>query len=251
MFIFLFQSFPLGDKSSVNLRGEFHDSVIMFDRDPPKFLDDIGSMDLDGVASEQSRIPADQIISVGLTIPDPSQPSGSDSVPEKSRPPKFEAKKDQNSPHALNADVLYPQFWSMQEYFSAPTKLFEAANLYKFQRGLEVILMKFTEIQISETPIKTKSADEHKSRRGSKHGAKRKRIGEAEEIASSFSPKYLTSRDLFELEVCSKLSSFHHRNSYMTRSATLHSGVIYSSRHSFYSIFFLHSHRKRKANSRP
>ena len=37
VFIFLFQSFPLGDRSSVNLRGEYHvENITVFEDLPPK-----------------------------------------------------------------------------------------------------------------------------------------------------------------------------------------------------------------------
>src|SRR5271155_5726723 len=48
VFIFLFQSFPLGDKSSVNLRGEYHvENVTTFDHLSQKSEDAIKPMELD------------------------------------------------------------------------------------------------------------------------------------------------------------------------------------------------------------
>merc|ERR1711939_976574 len=55
VFIFLFQSFPLGDKSSVNLRGEFHiENVTTFDPAPKKSDDAIKPMELDSQTPQGS-----------------------------------------------------------------------------------------------------------------------------------------------------------------------------------------------------
>src|SRR5277367_4197746 len=48
VFIFLFQSFPLGDKSSVNLRGEYHvDNLTVYDEITPNTAADLSRMDVD------------------------------------------------------------------------------------------------------------------------------------------------------------------------------------------------------------
>src|SRR5579859_6719550 len=54
VFIFLFQSFPLGDKSSVNLRGEYHvENVTIFDAEHKKSEGAIKPMELDSKDSAQ------------------------------------------------------------------------------------------------------------------------------------------------------------------------------------------------------
>ena len=51
VFIYLFQSFPLGDKSAVNLRGEYHvENTTVYDDVPPGANKTNDSMDVDGSA---------------------------------------------------------------------------------------------------------------------------------------------------------------------------------------------------------
>ena len=110
--------------------------------------------------------------------------------------PKYPATTSTDKKGAtMDADTLYPIFWSLQEYFSNPTKLFDLSNLKAFKAGLKATLDTFKEIHIDlESRGSSKAPDE------SKRGTKRKREG-GQDMASSFNPKYLTNRDLFELEV--------------------------------------------------
>ncbi|KAI9828185.1 MAG: hypothetical protein M1826_006113 [Phylliscum demangeonii] len=97
---------------------------------------------------------------------------------------------------ALDYDTLYPIFWSLQELFSNPTSLFELAVLEQFKHGLAATLLKFQEVQ--------KEADARgalKLSEDGKRGTKRRRGDSSEDLASNYNPKYLTSRDLFELEM--------------------------------------------------
>ncbi len=95
----------------------------------------------------------------------------------------------------LDCDSLYPTFWSLQQDFSNPTRLFVTENFNTFKRGLEATIVKFQEIhKQQETRGTLKVSEDHK------RGFKRSREGD-DEFASIFNPKYLTSRDLFELEV--------------------------------------------------
>lgn len=134
VFFFLFQTFPLGDKSSVNLRGAFH-------------VENDTTYDKASSESEES--------------------------------------------------AFYTTFWRLQDDFSDPTRLFAAENLAKFRQGLETTIAKF-----KATPVvaQTKSvADPPK-------GVKRKREEQGEsrsfdQFAAIYNPKYLTSPELFSLEV--------------------------------------------------
>ncbi|MCJ1401490.1 hypothetical protein MMC11_004704 [Xylographa trunciseda] len=195
VFIFLFQTFPLGDRSSVNLRGEFHvDNVTTYDQTQAQILSSLDQMDVD----------MDNTTKPILT--------GHDGTIEKTRdvPPDIvntEVLKDakvvtfdstglESNEIVLDADALYPIFWSLQDFFSTPTKLFEIENLKSLRSGLEATLIKFKEVQ-KDAEVRGNSKAPEDNRRGKK----RKRGGNGEEIASSFNPKYLTSRDLFELEI--------------------------------------------------
>lgn len=173
VFIFLFQVFPLGDKSSVNLRGEYHvENVTSYDVDAPKDAEDVDKMDVDG----------------GL-----------------------DGTKATTDPKGTDFEALYPVFWSLQTSFSQPKKLFEPAHFAQFKSSLESSLTAFQKINNERRPHSTRHADDVR------RGTKRKRDKE-DELADTYNPKYLTSRDLFQLEVglllspmCGTLLTFRRR----------------------------------------
>ncbi|KAJ4264774.1 hypothetical protein NW762_005017 [Fusarium torreyae] len=159
VFIFMFQSFPLGDKSSVNLRGEYHvENVTTYETTP---------------ADDDSK----------MAVEEPAEQSKEQSE-SKSTPKSTDAKKgDKDKP--LSTDELYPLFWSLQEYFSQPKKLFETANLTSFKESLAATMKVFQTVH-----------------NDSRRSLKRKREnGEEDESSNAFNPKYLTSKDLFDLEI--------------------------------------------------
>lgn len=153
VFIFMFQSFPLGDKSSVNLRGEYHvENVTTYETTT---TENDSKMDVD-------------------------TPTGGAKSTSRSNDSK---KGDKEKP--LSTDALYPLFWSLQESFSQPKRLFEAANLASFKESLGATMKFFQTIH-----------------NDSRRSLKRKRdAGEEDENSNAFNPKYLTSRDLFDLEI--------------------------------------------------
>lgn len=167
VFIYMFQSFPLGDKSSVNLRGEYHvENVTTYDKAPATAEDGAEKMEVDPPAADSQAT------------------NGSKSV---------SFSKDKAT---LDADQLYPTFWSLQHYFSQPKELFERTKFDSFKKGLQET-MTFFQPYDSKAPPKgsPKPVEETK---------KRKRTEEEDDdddFAHTFNPKYLTSRDLFELEV--------------------------------------------------
>ncbi|EXJ65560.1 hypothetical protein A1O7_01901 [Cladophialophora yegresii CBS 114405] len=187
VFIFLFQSFPLGDKSSVNLRGEFHvENVTDFDPRPVKSDDAIKPMELDDAtpqaATSGAHTPASQAQDTEKTA--------------RSTPVLRVAKtepKDQQPPPDL--DALYPRFWSLQSFFSAPTRLFDPSNMTAFKDGISQTLSCFKSVSSSSTASTTSPSDV-------KRGLKRKRSSvDTPASTSTFNPKYLTNRDLFDLEI--------------------------------------------------
>jgi THO complex subunit 1 len=99
-------------------------------------------------------------------------------------------------PNSMTADELYPTFWSLQKSFAYPPRVCEQSVLDEFKKGFESTLAKFKDVP---KVIQGTSSD-------SPRGTKRKSDEmEHDEFASSFNPKYLTSRELFQLEVCFKL----------------------------------------------
>ncbi|KAJ5144851.1 hypothetical protein N7448_002243 [Penicillium atrosanguineum] len=194
VFIFLFQSFPLGDKSSVNLRGEFHTENVTTYDDIVKPIhvvpeEDITMTDGDSTPTESQADSSSRADSRGM---------GAD---EKSHVPKVllstdKKQKDREPKEPVDLDALYPIFWSLQIYFSAPSKLFEPDRLASFKAGLEATLSAFKNIN---TELDSQGGGRSSEEARKSH--KRKRVADGPEISSNFNPKYLTSRDLFDLEV--------------------------------------------------
>ena len=170
VFIFLFQSFPLGDKSSVNLRGEFHtENVTTFDQNEKSVID----MDIDPVPKkevtqeiERKAVGASESSTKGVSF----------------------SRKDE----PMSLDELYPVFWSLQKYFSQPKKLFEPESLSTFKTGLEATIARFKAFPLTKQSLEDKDGSQLNS-------LKRKRGAKSD--AASFNPRYLTRRDLFDLEV--------------------------------------------------
>ena len=203
VFIFLFQTFPLGDRSSVNLRGEFHvDNVTTYDETYVQVLSDSDHMDVDIDDTSKSDRTGQDGPSSKTTELSPSVINGEGL--KDAKVVKFESKGLESKENALDADALYPVFWSLQDYFSTPIRLFETANMKSLRSSLEATLIKFKEVQ-KDVELRGNSKAPEEKRRGNK----RKRGVNGEETASSFNPKYLTSRDLFELEVVTSDPPFY------------------------------------------
>lgn len=170
VFIFLFQSFPLGDRSSVNLRGEYHvENITTYEKQP----DPESQMDVDTQEESQKA---------------PQKESGDTKTTGKGD------SKKQDPP--LSSDELYNLFWPLQESFSQPLTLFDPNHFQKFKHGIAETVKKFATYP-SDEGIRSSSTLEEP-----RQTPKRKR-GEIQEDepAEAFNPKYLTSKDLFELEV--------------------------------------------------
>lgn len=173
VFIFVFQCVPLGDRSSVNLQGEYHvENVTKYESDA---VDDGTKMDVDSAP--------------------PTQQNGeSKSITNGNN-------KDQSEP--LSSDALYSLFWPLQDSFSQPLTLFDSSNMKKFKNSVEQTLSKFKQFE-KEKPRPQVTQEEPSQ------GLKRKRGEEeddAEEVLETFNPKYLTSKDLFDLEVSKLFAS--------------------------------------------
>ena len=202
--IFMFQSFPLGDRSSVNLRGEYHvENVTVYEDIRSKLEAKVeDGMDVDraeiydgrGEEATKEAQPATGV----MAQDDATQAMSTSEDTKMEMEDGRETKGQQES--ARDMDTLYPTFWSLQESFSTPTRLFDDAKLSSFQAGLEATMHKFKEAhQELSARGTTKVPDE------GKRATKRKGIddndGDDEVFSASFNPKYLTSRDLFDLEI--------------------------------------------------
>ena len=182
VFVFLFQSFPLGARSSVNLKGDFHkENLTTYENveEPSKAEEPVEDVAMTGVETTQA-------------------------TEETKETAKAETKESQEKPDqkpSLLSDIhlLYPAFWTMQQAFSNPPEyFFKQGRMEEFKETLAATLAKFREVP----KVNQAAAD----LRGVKRSA-----GEAEgqdDFASGFNPKYLTSRELFTLEV----PNFHPSN---------------------------------------
>ncbi|KAK7987619.1 hypothetical protein PG989_007934 [Apiospora arundinis] len=177
VFIFLFQGSPLGDKSGVNLRGEYHtENITTYETIPPKSDGAADKMDVDSSAEPTK----DDKDGKGTGSKAVSFDGRNRPVTEKEKP--------------LDMDTLYPIFWSLQEYFSQPTKLFDTQNFTKFKSALEATIVAFESVTQGQKGVKATDDTKDASK-------KRKRFEANSNDNSNFNPKYLTSRDLFELEI--------------------------------------------------
>nr|POE89776.1 tho complex subunit 1 [Quercus suber] len=189
VFFFLFQTFPLGDKSSVNLRGEFHteNATIFEDAGDEEEMDlDVaitGSEEATKVATP--RMPAKAVAKATPPLPDKAAATAEEEI--------------MNSKEVLSNNDLYPIFWKLQQDFSDPVRLFVPQNFARFKRGLAHTIAKFKK---TPTVVQTKTADD-----GGRRGTKRKLGDEGagenarDHFVDNYNPKYLTSRDLFDLEL--------------------------------------------------
>ena len=184
VFIFLFQSFPLGDKSSVNLRGEFHtENATVYERaDNGQHVEQVVHSEAEDDAKHMKTEPKTQ--DVQKTIP----VSSAKNEPEKSAVGAGKSQNDTND--------LYSMFWALQETFSAPTKAFDDIQFDGFKRGLEATIAKFQSVQ-QEMQARGTSKVQAETIAGSK----RKRNDLEDSMINSVNPKYLTSKDLFDLEI--------------------------------------------------
>ncbi|PYI12070.1 THO complex subunit Tho1 [Aspergillus sclerotiicarbonarius CBS 121057] len=198
VFIFLFQSFPLGDKSAVNLRGEYHtDNVTTYDELTRAVAK--ATADLDVEMSDGKEVPPTNEGRKEESEAQVASASGSQTPGQETpKTPRVVVSrtKDEAEEKAVDLDDLYPIFWGLQAYFSAPTKTFDPQHFAAFKTGLEATISTFKNVNTDlENSSNSKTSEEIRK------STKRKRTTDGQEIASSFNPKYLTSRDLFDLEV--------------------------------------------------
>ena len=180
----------------MNLRGEYHvENVTVFEDSPPRAqLKPQDDMELD----QEEKNGANEHDSVATEAASLVEPitAISEAPANPLKAVKFDAQDEKSKEKPADMGTLYPIFWSLQEDFSNPTRLFDDNNLQKFQRGLAFTLVKFKEVQQDLQARGTSKLPDD-----GKRGLKRKRSGQEDELSSSFNPKYLTSRDLFDLEV--------------------------------------------------
>ncbi|TPX59750.1 hypothetical protein SpCBS45565_g07665 [Spizellomyces sp. 'palustris'] len=109
-----------------------------------------------------------------------------------------------------NDESLYRIFWHLQHFFANPSLLWQTANFNRFQKGIDATLKRFDDINKETTSQSAKHRDD---KQGS-HDRKRKHRASdsSEQIDTAkppsgngrvelFFPKFLTSPNLFDLEL--------------------------------------------------
>ena len=106
--------------------------------------------------------------------------------------------KDVSKAHQekIETNTLYPMFWRLQESFSMPTRLFDSGHFRIFKEGLDATIRAF---KSAHQELHTRGVSKYAE--DDKRTLKRKRNESDSDFSGSFNPRYLTSRDLFDLEV--------------------------------------------------
>ena len=191
VFIFLFQSFPLGDKSSVNLRGEFHtENITTYEKSvavPGEVSDQGLETDQDRPLEKKDALEPRETERSLQDVDSIEQIVNFNEHGEEVRPVGLESSDEPD---------LYPIFWALQETFSAPTRVFDDVQFDAFRKGLEATISRFQSVQ-----QELQARGTTKLQLDSVAGSKRKRADIDDSMSNSINPKYLTSRDLFDLEI--------------------------------------------------
>jgi THO complex subunit 1 len=185
----------------VNPRGEFHvENVTNFEETPVDTEADVEPMVVDTENEATAAQPVDLSAEgpAGKAVQVNVEGVPMDGI-KLDTPAKDEAAK------TMDTNTLYPIFWTLQQAFSDPTRLFADEHFNSFKRGMEATLAKFKEVpKVNSAKAETK------------RGFTRPEHGASDDFANTFNPKYLTSRDLFKLEVRKAASSPPNAGSILT-----------------------------------
>lgn len=127
---------------------------------------------------------------VDASGPEPTAMEGSKSEEQALKVGQSDVREEGKS-NTADIDALYPVFWSLQHSFSNPPRLFEQDHFKDFQQSLDATLAKFKEV-----PKVIQAADSDRKR-----GQRDRTSDNYDAFSNTYNPKYLTSRDLFKLEV--------------------------------------------------
>lgn len=167
IFVFLTKSFPLSERSGVNLRGEFHlENRTTF----ASALDDLPNLQrhVGGAKAQGSNDTVDAILSTHSPL---QAASAFDS-----------------------ANRLYAMLWSTQHDFVEPARLFQKSEFQNFKESLEAVVKAF-KLAIDEHGHNLPPTADLRGISKRKHDH-----NEDYSDLNSYNPKYLTSRELFSLE---------------------------------------------------
>ncbi|KAG2022699.1 UDP-glucose epimerase [Coprinopsis cinerea AmutBmut pab1-1] len=171
---FLSGVFPLGERSGVNLRGEYGPTW-------------------EGVKySDKEKVVSSEDEDVEMAPADESQ-TQDDKM-------QVDTKESQPAPQtaAEKREDFYNTFWSLQLYFSKPTEFANKGALEDFRASINKVIP-----VIKEATAKERAMMGSRNLTGPGAGLKRKREPEAEEsnVTEYFFAKFLTSPELLDLEI--------------------------------------------------
>ncbi|THG99281.1 hypothetical protein EW026_g3031 [Hermanssonia centrifuga] len=170
---FLSQVFPLGERSGVNLRGEYG-----------PIWDGPGGKNEEGqdIKAEEAEEKPKEPVADEMQVDEPST--------EGTKPPSTEHKQE-------HTDDFYQTFWSLQLPFSKPSLFAEQATFSSFKESVNKALPVIKEATAKERAMMGKA--------NASSAASLKRKREPENFASKgqeyFFAKYLTSPELLDLEI--------------------------------------------------
>lgn len=201
--IFLSKSFPIHERSAVNLRGEFNTENVTIYDDVPVSLPTTPTAPTEGEPdADADQMDIDDMPDlVGMSSK--SKPT-STSASESTKLPPDEAE--------ISLNQLYRTFWSLQHDFADPTRLFVPENFARFKTGLEATMARFriADAEHQKTAQAAKTANSAAAKRNPPapvnpsvpppSSSMPDKATNSEE-SESFNPKYLTSRELFSLQI--------------------------------------------------
>ena len=95
-------------------------------------------------------------------------------------------------------DKFYNDFWKTQSFLSNPTLLFESKNYEEFKKNILVILDRFKQVQAALDGFDGRSSQNPKKHISKRSSSSHNSVFVKQDV---FFPKFLTSRNLFELEL--------------------------------------------------
>ncbi|TPX36611.1 hypothetical protein SmJEL517_g01157 [Synchytrium microbalum] len=123
----------------------------------------------------------------------------------------------EDQPYTMEVDGVrddwdfYRQFWNIQKFFSNPPMIMEGDTFTTFKNDVDAILKEFENLERKDapaTPDRNRDSDSRKRKRDREHHESSEPPASTSTSTSSrsfttdfFSPKYLTSHTLFDLEL--------------------------------------------------
>ncbi|KAG4306312.1 hypothetical protein PORY_000300 [Pneumocystis oryctolagi] len=170
--MFLSNVFPLGERSGLNLRGDFHvENVTVLD-------------DLKNIMNEDLK-KMDEIL----------KEDGLLNIKEKRNEIHEHEKREKNF-----METFYTIFWSTQKFFSDPSLLYNSKEFQEFKSNTSVILDKIKSLEDEHLKTNEVKSESRKGDRKKKVDSFKHQLSQ-DYLQTYFSPKFLTNYKLLKLEL--------------------------------------------------